>query len=144
LVHPQKANYACLLPLSNHIRRQSAYRRSTGERCELYKNATQTVFGERRSGARVVLVGEQPGDREDIAGMPFVGPAGRLLDECLNEASIDRSLCYVTNAVKHFKFERRGKRLLSVTSCNNNFSFDFFRHRESSENTCGAIHDGAA
>jgi uracil-DNA glycosylase family protein len=82
------------------------------ERCELYKNATQTVFGEGHSGARVVLVGEQPGDREDIAGTPFVGPAGRLLDECLHEASIDRSLCYVTNAVKHFKFERRGKRRL--------------------------------
>jgi len=78
----------------------------------LYKNATQTVFGEGLSGARVVLVGEQPGDREDIAGKPFVGPAGRLLDQCLQEANIDRSLCYVTNAVKHFKFEQRGKRRL--------------------------------
>jgi len=80
------------------------------ERCDLYKNATQTVFGEGAQAARVLLVGEQPGDREDIAGRPFVGPAGKLLDECLHEAGVDRSLCYVTNAVKHFKFEPRGKR----------------------------------
>ncbi|MGH6862517.1 MAG: UdgX family uracil-DNA binding protein [Phyllobacterium sp.] len=80
------------------------------KRCDLYKNATQTVFGEGRDQARVVLVGEQPGDREDLAGKPFVGPAGTILDECLREAGIDRSLCYVTNAVKHFKFEQRGKR----------------------------------
>lgn len=70
----------------------------------------ETVFGEGRDTARVVLVGEQPGDREDLAGKPFVGPAGKILDECLHEAGIDRSLCYVTNAVKHFKFEKRGKR----------------------------------
>jgi DNA polymerase len=82
------------------------------ERCDLYRDATQTVFGEGPSEARVVLVGEQPGDQEDTAGKPFVGPAGRLLDECLQEAGIDRSLCYVTNAVKHFKFEQRGKRRL--------------------------------
>ncbi|NKJ08330.1 UdgX family uracil-DNA binding protein [Rhizobium sp. SG741] len=82
------------------------------ERCDLYRDATQTVFGEGPSEARVVLIGEQPGDQEDIAGKPFVGPAGRLLDECLQEAGVDRSLCYVTNAVKHFKFERRGKRRL--------------------------------
>ncbi|TAV64649.1 uracil-DNA glycosylase [Rhizobium leguminosarum] len=82
------------------------------ERCDLYKYATQTVFGEGPSVARVVLVGEQPGDQEDTAGKPFVGPAGRLLDECLQKAGVDRSLCYVTNAVKHFKFERRGKRRL--------------------------------
>lgn len=82
------------------------------ERCDLYRDATQIVFGEGPSEARVVLVGEQPGDQEDIAGRPFVGPAGRLLDECLQEAGVDRSLCYVTNAVKHFKFERRGKRRL--------------------------------
>jgi len=79
------------------------------ERCDLYKDASQTVFGEGPSKAKIILVGEQPGDREDIAGRPFVGPAGRLLDECLHEAGVDRSLCYVTNAVKHFKFERRGK-----------------------------------
>jgi DNA polymerase len=82
------------------------------ERCELYKNATQVVFGEGPMDAKVVLVGEQPGDREDTTGRPFVGPAGRLLDECLLEAGIERSLCYVTNAVKHFKFERSGKRRL--------------------------------
>jgi uracil-DNA glycosylase family protein len=82
------------------------------ERCDLYKNATQVVFGEGPATARVVLVGEQPGDREDTAGRPFVGPAGRLLNECLDEAAIDRSLCYVTNAVKHFKFQQRGKRRL--------------------------------
>jgi DNA polymerase len=82
------------------------------ERCVLYRDATQTVFGEGPSEARVVLIGEQPGDQEDVAGKPFVGPAGRLLDECLQEAGVDRSLCYVTNAVKHFKFERRGKRRL--------------------------------
>ncbi|MGN7751978.1 UdgX family uracil-DNA binding protein [Sinorhizobium sp. 22678] len=82
------------------------------ERCDLYKNATQLVFGEGPVDARVVLVGEQPGDREDLAGRPFVGPAGRILDECLHEAGIDRSECYLTNAVKHFKFEQRGKRRL--------------------------------
>ncbi|RWY67618.1 UdgX family uracil-DNA binding protein [Rhizobium sp. WSM1325] len=82
----------------------------TCERCDLFKNATQTVFGEGSTDARVILVGEQPGDKEDIAGRPFVGQAGRLLDECLHDAGIDRSLCYVTNAVKHFKFEQRGKR----------------------------------
>ena len=81
-------------------------------RCPLYKKATQVVPGEGLKRARLMLVGEQPGDQEDIAGKPFVGPAGRLLDECLQEAGVDRSLCYVTNAVKHFKFERRGKRRL--------------------------------
>ncbi|TCU10073.1 UdgX family uracil-DNA binding protein [Rhizobium sullae] len=82
----------------------------TCTRCDLYKNATQLVFGEGPRTADIVLVGEQPGDREDLAGKPFVGPAGRLLDQCLDEAGIDRSRCYVTNAVKHFKFEPRGKR----------------------------------
>ncbi|MBP1884381.1 DNA polymerase [Ensifer mexicanus] len=82
------------------------------ERCDLYKNATQLVFGEGPLDARIVLVGEQPGDREDLAGHPFVGPAGRILDECLHEAGVDRSSCYLTNAVKHFKFEQRGKRRL--------------------------------
>ncbi|WP_274425974.1 UdgX family uracil-DNA binding protein [Chelativorans sp. YIM 93263] len=79
-------------------------------RCDLYKNATQTVFGEGGGDARVVFVGEQPGDKEDIEGKPFVGPAGRLLDDILEEAGIDRKKTYVTNAVKHFKFEPRGKR----------------------------------
>jgi DNA polymerase len=80
--------------------------------CALYRNATQTVFGEGGEGAKLMLVGEQPGDREDIAGEPFVGPAGRLLDEALAEAGIDRSTVYVTNVVKHFKWRRApsGKR----------------------------------
>jgi uracil-DNA glycosylase len=78
--------------------------------CGLYRNATQTVFGEGPRTAEVVMVGEVPGDREDLAGKPFVGPAGRLLDEALEEASIDRTKVYVTNVVKHFKFTRRGKR----------------------------------
>jgi DNA polymerase len=80
--------------------------------CALYRNATQTVFGEGGEGAKLMLVGEQPGDREDIAGEPFVGPAGRLLDEALAEAGIVRSTVYVTNVVKHFKWRRApsGKR----------------------------------
>lgn len=78
--------------------------------CPLYKNATQTVFGEGRATARIVFVGEQPGDREDLAGKPFVGPAGQLLDRALQQAGVDRAATYVTNAVKHFKFEPRGKR----------------------------------
>lgn len=78
--------------------------------CALYARATQTVFGEGARTARVVLVGEQPGNDEDLAGRPFVGPAGRVLDEALAAAGIDRGLCYVTNAVKHFKWEPRGKR----------------------------------
>jgi DNA polymerase len=84
-------------------------------RCPLWSNATQTVFGEGVQSARVVLVGEQPGDQEDIAGKPFVGPAGRLLDRALAEAGLDRNSLYVTNAVKHFKFEPRGKRRLHKT-----------------------------
>jgi DNA polymerase len=80
------------------------------QRCPLYKPATQTVFGAGPPNARIVLVGEQPGDQEDLAGQAFVGPAGQLLDRALDEAGIDRSTVYVTNAVKHFKFEPRGKR----------------------------------
>ena len=78
--------------------------------CDLYKRGTQTVFGEGPRHADVMLVGEQPGDAEDLAGHPFVGPAGRLLDTALEEAGIDRKLVYVTNVVKHFKWEPRGKR----------------------------------
>jgi uracil-DNA glycosylase family protein len=78
--------------------------------CELYKRGTRTVFGEGPRQAEMMLVGEQPGDAEDVAGHPFVGPAGRLLDKALAEAGIDRSLVYVTNVVKHFKWEPRGKR----------------------------------
>ena len=78
--------------------------------CDLYRRATQTVFGRGSARARVVLVGEQPGDQEDRQGLPFVGPAGGLLDRALAEAGISKSDVYVTNAVKHFKFEERGKR----------------------------------
>ena len=78
--------------------------------CPLYRNATQTVFGEGPERARVMFVGEQPVDSEDLAGHPFVGPAGRLLDRCMTEAGIDRSRAYVTNAVKHFKWVPRGTR----------------------------------
>ena len=78
--------------------------------CDLWKNATQTVFGVGGKGARMMLVGEQPGDQEDLVGLPFVGPAGRVLDRALEDAGIDRRKVYVTNAVKHFKFEPRGKK----------------------------------
>jgi uracil-DNA glycosylase len=78
--------------------------------CALYEKATQAVFGEGAPHAEVMLVGEQPGDKEDLAGRPFVGPAGRLLDAALEEAGIDRTQTYVTNAVKHFKWQGRGKR----------------------------------
>jgi DNA polymerase len=80
--------------------------------CPLWKNATQTVFGEGHRSARIMFVGEQPGDLEDQMGKPFVGPAGRLLDQALTEAGISRSDCYLTNAVKHFKWQPRGKRRL--------------------------------
>jgi DNA polymerase len=80
--------------------------------CDLYKNATQTVFGEGPKDATVMLVGEQPGDMEDRQGHPFVGPAGRLLDKALAEARISRDEVYITNAVKHFKWIQRGKRRL--------------------------------
>jgi uracil-DNA glycosylase family protein len=78
--------------------------------CDLWENATQTVFGEGGRRAKLMLIGEQPGNEEDLSGKPFVGPAGRLLDEALELAGIDRRLAYVTNVVKHFKWEARGKR----------------------------------
>jgi uracil-DNA glycosylase len=81
-------------------------------RCDLYKHATQTVFGEGPLNVDIAFVGEQPGDQEDLAGRPFVGPAGRLFDAALEEAGIDRKRTYVTNAVKHFKYKPRGKRRL--------------------------------
>ena len=84
------------------------------EACPLFKDATQAVFGEGPSKARLVLVGEQPGDAEDLEGRPFVGPAGTVLDRALNEAGLDRKQVYVTNAVKHFKWEPRGKRRLHM------------------------------
>ncbi|HEY1676140.1 MAG TPA: UdgX family uracil-DNA binding protein [Candidatus Sulfotelmatobacter sp.] len=80
--------------------------------CELWKTATQTVFGEGKKNSRVMFVGEIPGDKEDLTGHPFVGPAGKLLDQALEEAGIDRKDAYVTNVVKHFKWEPRGKRRL--------------------------------
>lgn len=92
--------------------------------CPLWERGTRTVFGEGAAGARLLLVGEQPGDREDLEGRPFVGPAGRLLDTALEEAGIDRSTVYVTNVVKHFKWEARGKRRIhkrpnadEITAC---------------------------
>jgi DNA polymerase len=79
-------------------------------RCPLWRDATQTVFGEGPENAKWIFVGEQPGDQEDLAGKPFVGPAGKVFDAILDDAEIDRTKVYVTNAVKHFKFEPRGKR----------------------------------
>jgi DNA polymerase len=92
----------------------TALRKAEAEctRCPLYRNATQVVPGEGPAKARLMMVGEQPGDKEDLAGKPFVGPAGRILDEAIAEAGIDRKTVFVTNAVKHFKFEPRGKRRL--------------------------------
>jgi uracil-DNA glycosylase family protein len=78
-------------------------------RCDLYRDATQTVFGDGDADARLVLIGEQPGDREDVEGHPFVGPAGQMLDRALEGAGIDRRAVYLTNAVKHFKWKRQGK-----------------------------------
>jgi uracil-DNA glycosylase len=83
--------------------------------CHLWRGATQTVFGEGLKRARVMLVGEQPGDKEDLAGKPFVGPAGRELDKGLEAAGIERDEAYVTNVVKHFKFEERGRRRIHQT-----------------------------
>jgi DNA polymerase len=83
--------------------------------CDLWREATQTVFGEGKRRARVVMVGEQPGDREDREGRPFVGPAGRILDDALERAGIDRDSIYVTNMVKHFKWKPRGKRRIHMT-----------------------------
>ena len=97
-----------------NIRSLKALREAEAEctRCPLYKNATQVVPGEGPAHARIMMVGEQPGDKEDLAGKPFVGPAGRVLDKAIVEAGIDRREVFVTNAVKHFKFELRGKRRL--------------------------------
>ena len=97
---------------------------ATCRACDLWKRGTQTVFGEGSGKSRVMLVGEQPGDQEDIQGRPFVGPAGKILDKALAEAGIDRKDVYVTNAVKHFKWEPRGKRRIhkkpnsiEITAC---------------------------
>jgi uracil-DNA glycosylase family protein len=108
---------AAVLPVDDEaplVRSLAALRKAENEcrRCPLYKNATQAVPGEGPSHAKVMLVGEQPGDKEDLAGKPFVGPAGRILDRALADAGIPRDDTFVTNAVKHFKFEPRGKRRL--------------------------------
>jgi uracil-DNA glycosylase len=92
--------------------------------CDLYRHATQAVFGAGPSKAAIVFIGEQPGNEEDLQGLPFVGPAGRLFDRALQESGIDRADVYVTNVVKHFKFEERGKRRIhkkpntsEITAC---------------------------
>lgn len=111
--HLAQRSAADFLPKRPDARRNlDSLRRAAAhcEGCPLYEHATQTVFGEGKPHARLIMVGEQPGDREDIEGKPFVGPAGLLLDRCLEEAGIDRDDVYVTNAVKHFKWEPRGKR----------------------------------
>ncbi|MCE9649799.1 MAG: UdgX family uracil-DNA binding protein [Parvibaculum sp.] len=100
-----RARVARSEPLNELAAEEAACRR-----CQLYKNATQVVPGEGRAKARLMLVGEQPGDSEDVEGRPFVGPAGRLLDDALGDAGIEPGKVFITNAVKHFKFERRGKR----------------------------------
>jgi probable DNA metabolism protein len=120
---PRRAAVAKTAPVCSPLHFSGAYAgfaslkqlREEGARCQgcpLHANATQAVPGEGPTDARLMLVGEQPGDEEDLAGRPFVGPAGRLLDIALQRAGIDRSACFVTNAVKHFKFEARGKRRL--------------------------------
>jgi uracil-DNA glycosylase len=107
-LHPSPRSATAFLPTRGDI----ASLRAAAEDCrgcDLYRHAKQVVFGEGRPDARIVLVGEQPGDREDQLARPFVGPAGKLLDKCLEAAGIDRATVYVTNAVKHFKWEPRGK-----------------------------------
>lgn len=99
------------LPDLDELRREA----TSCTRCELYEPATQTVFGQGPPTAWLMMVGEQPGDREDVEGAPFVGPAGRVLDQALERAGIDRSEVYLTNAVKHFRFERQGKRRIHKT-----------------------------
>jgi DNA polymerase len=106
---PQYPTAEAFLPAKITLRTlQEAAKECRG--CDLYKHATQTVFGEGPSDAQVMFVGEQPGDQEDRQGKPFVGPSGQMLDRTLEKVGIDRSVVYVTNAVKHFKFEQRGKR----------------------------------
>lgn len=100
--------------MTSHAKSLRALRREAAgcRRCHLWKPATQTVFGEGPPGARLMLIGEQPGDREDVEGLPFVGPAGAMLDRALADAKVSRDDVYITNAVKHFKFAKRGKRRL--------------------------------
>jgi uracil-DNA glycosylase len=109
---PEKLNPSSAAEFVPRIRTLPSLRKAaTGcKGCVLWKHATQTVFGEGKPHQKVMLIGEQPGDQEDLQGRPFVGPAGRLLDRALREADIDRGNVYLTNTVKHFKFEPRGKR----------------------------------
>ena len=110
----QKTSAAAFVPEDRRLEVMAgAVQRCQG--CELYRYATQAVFGEGPRQALVMFVGEQPGDSEDIHGRPFAGPAGRVFDEALAKAGIDRGEVYVTNAVKHFKFEERGKRRIHKT-----------------------------
>lgn len=106
---PPEETAAPLIPKTTSLQKVKAAAKEC-KACDLWKCGTQTVFGEGPRRARVMFIGEQPGDQEDLAGEPFVGPAGRLLDKALVEADIDRADVYVTNAVKHFKWEPRGKR----------------------------------
>lgn len=99
-----------VLHLTSHKALRAAEAACT--RCSLYRNATQVVPGEGPAQARIMMVGEQPGDQEDLQGRPFVGPAGRILDRAIHESGLDRATVFVTNAVKHFKFEPRGKKRL--------------------------------
>ena len=105
-----KTGLAVELPESIHSLRELARAEASCTRCPLYRDATQVVPGEGPSRATIMLVGEQPGDKEDIAGKPFVGPSGRVLDQALHDAGITREETFVTGAVKHFKHEMRGKR----------------------------------
>ena len=109
---PEKTQLDLELPPAINSLSELAKAENECTRCPLYKHATQAVPGEGRRSAQVMLVGEQPGDKEDLAGKPFVGPAGRVLDRALAEAGIPRTEVFVTNAVKHFKHEMRGKRRL--------------------------------
>ena len=105
--HSRPDAHACEEKLPPHHRREAA---AGCKACDLWKSGTQTVFGEGKKKARILFVGEQPGNEEDLTGHPFVGPAGKLLDKALERAGVDRSAAYVTNVVKHFKWEPRGKR----------------------------------
>jgi DNA polymerase len=109
---PNKAQLELDISTAITSLRELARAENECRRCPLYKHATQAVPGEGRKGARLMLVGEQPGDKEDLSGKPFVGPAGRVLDRALEQAGIPRTEVFVTNAVKHFKHEMRGKRRL--------------------------------
>jgi uracil-DNA glycosylase len=112
MTSPHGAQRRHLDPSVASALRQAASEAARCQRCPLYLHATQVVFGEGPAGASIMLVGEQPGDQEDRIGRPFVGPAGRLLDQALAQVGLDRASIYVTNAVKHFKHEQRGKRRL--------------------------------